>query len=389
MKIAVVGSGYVGLSLSVLLSKRHFVVALDIDQKKIEQLNSRVCPIDDHGVASYLATQNLKLVATGDKSIAFKDADFVVVATPTDYNPETNHFNTSTVEAVVEDAISINPRATVVIKSTVPVGFTAALRQRLNSTKILFSPEFLREGKALYDNQNPSRIIVGDDTPAARTFAELLKEASLNSDVPTLFTGSTEAEAIKLFSNSYLAMRVAFFNEVDTYCSVSGLKTDQIIRGMSFDPRIGGHYNNPSFGYGGYCLPKDTKQLLANFHGIPQRIISAIVESNEVRKDFIFNDIMTRAPRKVGVYRLLMKSGSDNFRSSSVQGVIERLKDAGVEVLIYEPSLKSTDFMNCAVTTNLNLFKTETDLIIANRKDSEILDCQVKIYSRDLFSTDD
>jgi UDPglucose 6-dehydrogenase len=389
MKITVVGTGYVGLSNAVLLAQRHEVVALDIDQARIALINEKRSPIHEADIEKYLSDMPLNLRATDDKAAAYDGAAYVVVATPTDYDPETNHFNTSTVEAVVKDALKFNPAATIIIKSTVPVGFTSGLRERLGVDNIVFSPEFLREGRALHDNLYPSRIIVGEKSARAGTFAGMLSEAALKPDVPVLLTDPTEAEAIKLFANTYLAMRVAYFNELDTYCATQGLSTEQVIRGVGHDPRIGAHYNNPSFGYGGYCLPKDTKQLLANFEGIPQSLISAIVEANNVRKHFIFEQIMATKPVTVGVFRLIMKAGSDNFRSSSIQDVMHKLKGAGVSVQIYEPTVSAHEVLGCPVVQELATFKNTADLIIANRITNDLLDCKAKVYTRDLFSTDD
>lgn len=389
MKITIVGTGYVGLSNAILLAQRHEVVALDIDQAKIAVINSKRSPIHDADIEEYMSEMPLNLHATDDKAVAYSGAAYVIVATPTDYDPETNHFNTSTVEAVVKDALKFNPSATIVIKSTIPVGFTSDLRERLGVDNILFSPEFLREGRALHDNLYPSRIIVGEKSARAEVFAQLLHEAALKQNVPVLLTDPTEAEAIKLFANTYLAMRVAYFNELDTYCAAQGLSTEQVIRGVGYDPRIGAHYNNPSFGYGGYCLPKDTKQLLANFEGIPQSLISAIVEANDVRKNYIFQQIMATKPTTVGIFRLIMKAGSDNFRSSSIQDIIHKLVEAGVSVQVYEPTVRDDDVLGCPVVHELATFKNTSDIIIANRLTSDLLDCKAKVYTRDLFSTDD
>jgi UDPglucose 6-dehydrogenase len=389
MKIVVVGTGYVGLSLAILLAQRHEVCALDIDKKRIESINHKQSPIHDIEIEEYLTGTPLNLKATDDKETAYRNASYIVVATPTNYDPETKYFDTSTVEAVIRDALKFNPTATIVIKSTIPVGYTSSLSQKLGVQNIIFSPEFLREGRALYDNMYPSRIVVGEKSDRAEVFAEMLRQAAHKSDVPILLTDSTEAEAIKLFSNTYLAMRVAYFNELDTYCATQNLSTEQVIRGVGHDPRIGTHYNNPSFGYGGYCLPKDTKQLLANFDGIPQSLISAIVESNDVRKKFIFDQIMEKKPSSVGIYRLIMKSGSDNFRSSSIQDIIRHFLAAGIAVHIYEPTLHQTTALECPVVRNLDTFKRSSDIIIANRISSDLLDCNEKVYTRDLFSTDD
>ena len=389
MKITIVGTGYVGLSLAILLAQRHEVLALDIDKNRIKSINDKKSPIHDIEIEEYLAKTPLNLKATDNKELAYSDASYIIIATPTNYDSETKYFDTSTVESVIKDALNINPIATIVIKSTIPVGYTSDLRKKLGAKNIIFSPEFLREGRALYDNLYPSRIVVGEKSDRAELFAEMLRQASHKSDVPILLTDSTEAEAIKLFSNTYLAMRVAYFNELDTYCATHNLSTEQVIRGVGHDPRIGTHYNNPSFGYGGYCLPKDTKQLLANFEGTPQSIISAIVESNEIRKKFIFDQIMEKKPSTVGIYRLIMKSGSDNFRSSSIQDIIQKLLLAEVSVKIYEPTLKQTTVLECPLVESLKLFKSDCDVIIANRLSSDLLDCAAKVYTRDLFSTDD